>query len=260
MAGLGGATARRDLGAAADQTSALRKRTERLAVAQRVQSHGDDGAEREALDGDALLRDRGCRSELDAPGDRLAVGADGGLAVIADDLEQELRVVRAGNEADEFAGVRHLLRLVVHRERMVRVQRGRDEGGCDGTQSAASRRVFGRAPSLIYSVSSGGDVGADHVSQTDRRTVPEPRSRAAEAAHDLVAREAGDRDALARGGSAGGDGDCIFLKAQSLGQQLLERAVRAAILRRRLDPDLQRAFEPADDLVAWRRAARPSRR
>ena len=35
---------------------------------------------------------------------------------------------------------------------------------------------------------------------------------AAETAHDLVAREARDRDMLARGALAGGHGDCIFLK------------------------------------------------
>src|SRR5688572_3763671 len=135
LASLGGASARGDLGAAADQASALRKCAERLAVAQRVQRDRDDGAEREALDCDALLRDRRRRAELNAPSDRLAVRADRGLAVVSHDLEQELRMVRAGNEADEPAGVRDLLRLVVHRERMVRMHRSRDESSRGGAQS-----------------------------------------------------------------------------------------------------------------------------
>src|SRR6185436_3401512 len=131
LAGLGVATARGNLGAAANQASALRERAEILAVAQRIQRHRYKRAKREALYGDALLRDRGGRAELDAPGDRFAVGADDGFAVVTDDLEQELRVIGAGDEADESSRVRDLLGLVVHRERMMCMRRGRGEhGGC----------------------------------------------------------------------------------------------------------------------------------
>src|SRR5262245_3657396 len=74
-------------------------------------------------------------------------------------------------------------------------------------------------------------------------------SRAAETADDFLKREPGDLDAFARRAAAGDDSDCIFLKVEGFSQQRLERTIRAPVFRRRLNPDLQGAPEPAYNLV-----------
>src|SRR5436190_19136053 len=73
-----------------------------------------------------------------------------------------------------------------------------------------------------------------------------------EPALDLAAVQAVDLDALARGPVPRGDPDRAPAQAERGREQRFERGVRAPVLRRRRDADLERVAEPADDLVARR--------
>src|SRR5688572_27430405 len=94
-------------------------RAERTAVTQGMQGDADNRAQRKALHGDAVPRDVRRGSGLHTPDHRLAVLHER-LAVVAQDLEHELRMIAAGNESRELAGHRLALLHVVHRERVMR--------------------------------------------------------------------------------------------------------------------------------------------
>ena len=81
----------------------------------------------------------GSGARLDAPHDGLTGRVENGFAVRADDLEDQLSMIRARNEPSELARQRDLLLLVVHREGVMSLDRAGEHDGRDDARTPEKR-------------------------------------------------------------------------------------------------------------------------
>src|SRR5688572_19501235 len=95
-------------------------------IALGIQRHREYRAGRNGLDRHALPRDVGSRAELHLPLHRLAIGSERRLALRVHQIEHDLRMAAAGNEAHQRATHRLGDRLIVHGEGMMRARFGRE--------------------------------------------------------------------------------------------------------------------------------------